>query len=245
MATDTAVASRSVFTATVGAGSLTTLIDVCTDPVQESKARLAGDAAIRTLRVDALLTGTLQRVHTLVHICAGVSCESVTKATHTPVATWRVVTATVAAGILLALVDVLTVVLLVVVLVSGRTNTPEASSAVHTLPHRTHTWSLNTLVHILAVCSQSVQLESLITHTGVFPTWLIHTTTATAHTWSALTHTPHCLDSGRSGRRTHSRSVLLRRKFSGGSGLSIGAPRLAGGRKGVSSGCRLIGSGPG
>lgn len=135
MATDTSVASWSVFTATVRAGSLTTLIDVCTDPVEESEPRLAGDAAIRTLRVDALLTGTLQRIHTLVHICAGVSCEPVTMATHTPVAAWRVVTATVAAGILSALIDVLTVVLLVVVvLVSRRTNTPEASSAVHTLP---------------------------------------------------------------------------------------------------------------
>lgn len=41
-----------------------------------------------------------------VFTCAGVAAELVAKATDTPVAAWRVVTATVAAGIGLALVDI-------------------------------------------------------------------------------------------------------------------------------------------
>ena len=120
MVTDTVVAPRCVFTVTVGAGSLATLINVCrpsqqhecetpwtiikdhqsehiykrrvcvvsvsdtdthththtgwtgvftcTEPVQQSVSRLTGDAAVRALTVDTLLTGTLQGVLALVHI---------------------------------------------------------------------------------------------------------------------------------------------------------------------------------
>lgn len=107
MVTDTAVAPWCVFTATVGARSLATLIDVCTEPVEQFISRLTGHAAVRALAVDALLTWTTQRILTLVHICAGVAGEPVTMATDTPVATWSVFTATVTAGVQLALIDVL------------------------------------------------------------------------------------------------------------------------------------------
>ena len=38
------------------------------EPVDQPVTRLARDAAVRTLTVDALLTRTLHRVHTLVHV---------------------------------------------------------------------------------------------------------------------------------------------------------------------------------
>ena len=40
----------------------------CTEPVEQSVSRLTGDAAVRALTVDTLLTWTLQGVLTLVHI---------------------------------------------------------------------------------------------------------------------------------------------------------------------------------
>lgn len=237
--TDAAVASRCVFTATVGAGSLTTLVDVCTQSVEQSVSRLTGHAAVRALTVDTLLTWTLQSVLTLVHVCAGVAAEPVTKATDTPVAAWSVVTATVAAGILQALVDVLTTGLLAAAPVSRRTHAPEASHGVHTLSHCTHTWRLHTLIHIYAVRAVRVGLVSLITHTGVFSTWLIHTAATPTHTWSALTHTSHWLDSGRSSRHADSWSALQRRELSAGPRPRLRALWLGSSRQRVPSGCWL------
>lgn len=40
-----------------------------------------------------------------------------------------------------------------------------------------------------AAAPLSVGLESLITLTGVFPTWQIHAAATLTHTWSDLTHT--------------------------------------------------------
>lgn len=240
MVTDATVASRGVITASVGAGNLATLIDVCTAAVDQCVSRLTGDAAVRARTVSTLLTRTLQRILTLVHVCAGGAAEPVTKATDTPVAAGRVVTAGVAAGILLALIDVVAAGLLAVAPVSSWTHTPVASYAVRTLSHRTHTWRLHTLVHILAVRALRGGLESLITHTGVFPTWLIHAAATPTHTWSALTHTSHCLDSGRPGRRGDGRSALHRRELSAGPRRTLGALRLGRSGERVPSGCWLI-----
>lgn len=135
MTTDTAVASWCVFTATIGAGSLATFVDVCAEPVDQSVSGLTGHAAVRALTVDALLTWTLQSILTLVHICADAADEPVAKATDTLVAARRVVTATVGAGILQTLIDVLTASLLAAAHVSRRTHTPVASHGVHTLSH--------------------------------------------------------------------------------------------------------------
>lgn len=197
MATHAAVASWRVLTATVGAGSLMALVDVCADPVEESVSGLTGHTAVRALAVDALLTRTLEGVITLIHICAGVAAELVTKATDTPVAARRVVTAAVAAGIVLALVHILTAGLLVAAPVSRRANTPVAASCVHTLPHWTHSGRLRALVHILAVRALRVELVTWITHTGVFSAGLIDAASASTNSRSALTHTSHCLDSAR------------------------------------------------
>lgn len=93
MATDAAITSRRVLTSTVGAGCLTTLVDVCTQTVQQAKARATGHTAIRALRVHTLLTRAQQGVLTLVHICAGVSSEFVSMVTDTPEAARRVLTA--------------------------------------------------------------------------------------------------------------------------------------------------------
>lgn len=43
----------------------------------------------------------------------------------------------------------------------------------------------------LAVRALRVGLVSLITHTGVFPTGLLHAEATPTHTWSGLTHTWH------------------------------------------------------
>lgn len=93
MATDTAIASWCILTSTVGTGCLTTLIDICTQAVQQAKPRAAGDTAIRAFRVHTLLTGAQQGVLTLVYICAGVSFEFVSMVTDTPEAARGVLTA--------------------------------------------------------------------------------------------------------------------------------------------------------
>lgn len=98
MVTDAAVTAGCVLTATVGAGRLATLIDVCTEAVQQAEAGAAGHAPVRSLGVDTLLSWTRQRVLTLVHVCAGESSELVSVVTDTPEAAGGVVTASVGAA---------------------------------------------------------------------------------------------------------------------------------------------------
>lgn len=43
----------------------------CAEAVEQPVPRLTGDAAVRALTVDALLTRTLEEVHTLIHIWRG------------------------------------------------------------------------------------------------------------------------------------------------------------------------------
>lgn len=93
MTTDATIASRRVLTSAIGAGFLTTLIDVCTQAVQQAKAGAAGHTAIRARRVHTLLTRAQQGVLALVHVCAGVSSEFVSMVTDTAEAARGVLTA--------------------------------------------------------------------------------------------------------------------------------------------------------
>lgn len=93
MTTDAAIASRCVLTSSIGAGSLTTLVDVCTQAVQQAKSRATGNTAKRAFRVHTLLTRAQQGVLALIHVCAGVSSEFVSMVTDTPEAARGVVTA--------------------------------------------------------------------------------------------------------------------------------------------------------
>lgn len=142
MVTDAAVTSRHVLTATVGAGRLATLIDVCTQAVEKAEARAAGHTAVRPHRVHTLLTRTQQRVLTLVDVCAGVSSELVSAVTDTPEAAWGVLTATVGAtGAVCALVDVVAGGVERVGLVSAVTQTAVPPHwLIHTQAPPTHTW---------------------------------------------------------------------------------------------------------
>lgn len=97
MVTDAAVTSRCVLTASVGAGRLTTLVNVCTEAVQQAEARAAGHTAVRSLGVHTLLSWTRQWVLALVDVCAGESSELVSTVTDTPEAAGGVLTASVGA----------------------------------------------------------------------------------------------------------------------------------------------------